>query len=87
MYRGQHKHYPVAIVRHGLLEYGMDDRMTLLETKMAYLEDMVLTLNELVITQGRDIELLQANKDRLEARLAELAEAGGDIPSRKPPHY
>lgn len=65
----------------------MDERLTLLETKVAYLEDMVLTLNDLVIRQGRDIEVLQATKERLESRLAELAELGSDIPNRRPPHY
>ena len=65
----------------------MDERLTFLETKVAYLEDMVLTLNELVIKQGRELELLQATKERLEARIAQLAELGSDVPNRKPPHY
>jgi uncharacterized coiled-coil protein SlyX len=65
----------------------MDDRLTFLETKVAYLEDMLFTLNELVISQGRAIELLQATKEKLESRIAELAELGQDIPARRPPHY
>lgn len=87
MYRNQHKHNPVAIDLPVLLQCGMDDRLTFLETKLAYLEDMVLTLNELVVRQGKDIETLQTTKERLEARLTELAEMGSDIPSRRPPHY
>ncbi|MEA5030612.1 MAG: SlyX family protein [Sphaerochaetaceae bacterium] len=65
----------------------MDERLTALETKIAYLEDMVVTLNALVIAHGRELELLHANKERLEERLAELAEIAGDIPNRPPPHY
>ena len=65
----------------------MDKRLNFLETKVAYLEDMVLTLNELVIKQGWEIEQLQVNKERLETRLAELAQLGSDIPTRRPPHY
>ena len=87
MYRVQDKYNPVAILQFVLLQCGMDDRLTALETKIAYLEDMVTTLNDLVIAHGRELDFLHANKDRLEARLAELAEIAGDIPNRTPPHY
>lgn len=87
MYRVQDKYNPVAIYEALLLQCGMDERLTALETKIAYLEDMVVTLNALVIAHVRELELLHANKERLEERLAELAEIAGDIPNRPPPHY
>jgi uncharacterized coiled-coil protein SlyX len=51
------------------------------------LEDMVMTLNELVIRQQKEIDLLHSSKERLETRIAELAGMESDIPQRKPPHY
>jgi SlyX protein len=65
----------------------MDERLTLVETKLAYLEDMVMTLNDLVIKQQKELELLHITKDRLESRIAELSEMAPDIPQRRPPHY
>jgi SlyX protein len=70
-----------------LLPYGMDERLTAVETKLSYLEDMVMTLNALVAEQQREIDALQVHKDRLENRLAELAELSSDLPNRRPPHY
>lgn len=66
----------------------MDERLTVIETKLAFLEDMVMTLNELVVKQQRELEMLYASKEQLENRLNDLAEmAGSDIPQRRPPHY
>jgi uncharacterized coiled-coil protein SlyX len=48
---------------------------------------MVMTLNDLVIKQQKELELLRITKDRLESRIAELSEMAPDIPQRRPPHY
>lgn len=65
----------------------MEDRLTVLETKLAYLEDMVMTLNELVAAQQRELDTLHVTKERLESRIAELAELSAEVPQRRPPHY
>lgn len=65
----------------------MEERLTVVETKIAYLEDIVMTLNDLVIRQQKEIDLLHASKERLENRLTELADMDSDVPQRKPPHY
>lgn len=65
----------------------MEERLIAVETKLAYLEDMVCTLNDLVAQQQRDLDTLRATKDRLEERLAELVDSTGDLPNRRPPHY
>ena len=70
-----------------LIECCMDDRLTVVETKLAYLEDMVFALNDLVAQQQRDLDALRATKERLEARLAELIQSSGDVPQQRPPHY
>ena len=70
-----------------LLPCRMEDRLTVLETKLAYLENMVMTLNELVVSQQRELDLLHLMKERLENRVAELAELSAEVPQRRPPHY
>jgi SlyX protein len=65
----------------------MNDRLIEIETKLAYLEDMVATLNELVITQQKHINQLEIKKGLLEEQVEMLMEGQQDIPQRKPPHY
>ncbi len=65
----------------------MENRLINVETKLAYLEDMMLTLNDLIIAQGKAIQVLQSHKEQLESKISELAETGSDVPQRRPPHY
>ncbi|HHU88884.1 MAG: SlyX family protein [Sphaerochaetaceae bacterium] len=65
----------------------MQESIIKIETKLAYLEEMVLTLNELVVSQGREIELLKGHREIMEAKVAQLAEATFEIGQERPPHY
>ncbi|MEM7276937.1 MAG: SlyX family protein [Pseudomonadota bacterium] len=61
------------------------ERLTEVETKLAYLEDTVQTLNDILIEQRNQI-------DRLESKLSALREsmdsASADGPDdQPPPHY
>ncbi len=63
------------------------DRLEALETKLAFQEHTLQELSDALVAQ-------QARMDRLEARLAMLAEQvhtrgeeGGDGPEPPPPHY
>ena len=66
-----------------------DNRIDALETKIAYLEDTVQTLNDIVSGQQREIEELRVSCKYLVDRqkgLAELIE-GDAGPDQRPPHY
>ncbi|NLA92926.1 MAG: SlyX family protein [Spirochaetales bacterium] len=65
----------------------MEESIIKIETKLAHLEEMVLTLNKLVVQQGREIELLKGYREIVEAKVAELAEATFEVDSERPPHY
>lgn len=82
-----HNHNSVAIHSRVLLQCSMENRLINVETKLAYLEDMMLTLNELLITQGKAIQVLQSHKEQVESKLTELADMNSDVPQRRPPHY
>ncbi|NCB02040.1 MAG: SlyX family protein [Spirochaetia bacterium] len=65
----------------------MVEQIILIETKLSYLEDMIKTLNTLVIEQGARIERLEAKKEQLEEQVASLLSSGQEMPHSRPPHY
>ncbi len=65
------------------------NRIESLETKIAYLEDTVQTLNDIVSSQQKDIEKLRVSCKYLvdqQKGLAEMIEGEAD-PDERPPHY
>lgn len=67
----------------------MDSRLTNLETKVAYQDDLVETLNRIVVSQQQQIDLLQQQVQMLYDQLRSLTPsdiASGAVDER-PPHY
>ncbi len=65
------------------------NRIDFVETKIAYLEDTLTTLNDIVSKQQKDIEELRVSCRYLVDRqkgLAEMIEGDSDADER-PPHY
>ena len=65
----------------------MEERITAVEAKLAYLEDFVNQLQGVVVEQGRTLEHLKEENKILAVRLRELHSQSEEIPDRKPPHY
>ncbi|MCC2639218.1 MAG: SlyX family protein [Moraxellaceae bacterium] len=68
----------------------MDARLTNLETKVAFQDDLVESLNGIVAAQQQQIELLQQQVQILYDQLRSLSpsnieSAGGE--EERPPHY
>ncbi len=64
------------------------EKITNLEIKLAYLEDFVNQLQEVAVSQAKDIEKLKTENKLMSEKIRELLEnEEGDIPNRKPPHY
>lgn len=68
---------------------GMEESITRLEMKTAFMEDTLLTLNTLVVEQQKQIDALTAAVQKLEARLGYLIEMEGEGANadQRPPHY
>ena len=65
-----------------------NDRLTALEIKVAYLEDFMNQIQEVVVKQAKEIDILHAENKMMAEKIHELSDAfEGDIPNRKPPHY
>ncbi len=61
------------------------ERLIELETKIAYLENYINELNEVVIEQDKSIKKISSEYDELKKQIAEGKEA---LPEgEKPPHY
>ena len=67
----------------------MDSRITELEIKLSYTEDLVETLNRTVYRQQEQIESLQRQILNLQQQVQDLSppEQGGDLRDEIPPHY
>lgn len=65
-----------------------DDRLTQLEIKISYAEDMLDTLNALVVKQQDQIDLLLREVSRLRQQDAGLGPSAPVAPRDElPPHY
>jgi SlyX protein len=52
----------------------MDERLTKLEMKLAYAEETIVTLDQVVTDQAKEIALLTARLEKLEKRVTDLTE-------------
>lgn len=66
-----------------------EDRFVDIETKLAYQEDLVQTLNTLVSQQQRQLDALEMTCRKLVERVVELSEeaASNKVIDAPPPHY
>lgn len=64
------------------------DKIEELEIKIAYLEDYINQLNEVVLVQGKKIDRLIEVNNQLREKVTLLEEGGGnEVENRPPPHY
>lgn len=68
----------------------MDSRLTDLESKVAFQDDLLESLNRIVVEQQQQIDMLQQQVRLLYDQLRSLAPSNIDEPSageERPPHY
>ncbi len=68
----------------------MDERFLDIETKLAYLEDMVDSLNKVIVDQRDELDRLRDSCRIMLERMQEYMDEGKDAaatPAEKPPHY
>jgi SlyX protein len=64
-----------------------EDRFVDIEIKLAHQEDMVESLNQVVIQQDRRIDQLEAIVAHLAEHIRNSVQSGPNPVSEKPPHY
>lgn len=67
----------------------MESRLTNLETKVAFQDDLVESLNRIVAGQQQQIDLLQQQVQLLYEQLRSLSPSNidGAVVDERPPHY
>jgi SlyX protein len=65
----------------------MEDRLITVETRLAHFERVAEELSDIVLEQGRGIDLLKLQVQRLQEKLADLAWEKDPVDDRPPPHY
>jgi SlyX protein len=66
----------------------MEERMLDMETKMAYQENSIKELSDIIYEQQKKIDLLEEKIGFLIDQFKDVADSsGGEIRNDKPPHY
>lgn len=72
---------------------NQQDEMMNLQTKMAYMESDMAEMNQVLLTQQKQIDQQETLLKKLQDKLAHLEEqmedqgSGNSMPHEKPPHY
>lgn len=74
---------------HGLIRMNVEDRVTELETRLAFQDDTIHELNEVLVEQQRQLTLMAAQLGQLIERYREIAggQYGEGSDEAPPPHY
>lgn len=66
-----------------------EQRIIEIETRLAYQEQTLLELNEVITDQQAQLDKLARTADDLKARIRAIGsgEGGSDTPDERPPHY
>ncbi|MCC5848748.1 MAG: SlyX family protein [Verrucomicrobia bacterium] len=65
----------------------LEDRLTDLESRIAFLEHSLDTVNQTVLSLDRANRNFRQECDQLRQRVEEMGEAGSGQPDPPPPHY
>lgn len=66
----------------------IEERLTAVEMKLAFMEDFVRQIQEVAVEQAKTIDMLKKENKLISDRLRDMSDyLEGDVPNRKPPHY
>ena len=66
----------------------IEERLTAIEMKLAFMEDLVRQIQEVAVEQAKTIDMLKKENKLISDRLRDMSDyLEGDVPNRKPPHY
>ena len=66
----------------------IEERLTAIEMKLAFMEDFVRQIQEVAVEQAKTIDMLKKENKLISDRLRDMSDyLEGDVPNRKPPHY
>lgn len=69
------------------MDSAAENRITAIETKLAYLEDFLNKLQAVTVEHSTVIDRLKTESRLMKDKISDLAGAVQDIPNVRPPHY
>ncbi|MDR0708513.1 MAG: SlyX family protein [Spirochaetaceae bacterium] len=68
-------------------QQDLERRLEKIETKLAFLEDFLIRLQDETLAQNAVLEKLSSEHTLIKARLLQISDELEEIPNRRPPHY
>jgi SlyX protein len=68
-------------------EHLAEARLEKIETKLAFLEDFLIRLQNEVVGRNASLDRLAAESAAVKERLQAIAQSLEELPNQKPPHY
>jgi SlyX protein len=68
-------------------QQDLEIRFEKIETKLAFLEDFLIRLQDETVARNAALDKLTAEHEAMKARLLQISGDSEEIPNRKPPHY
>jgi SlyX protein len=64
-----------------------EERITKIETKLAYLEDFAEKPQEVILEQGETLRVLKNESVLIKTKVTEISTSLEEMPDQRPPHY
>ncbi|MDR0758848.1 MAG: SlyX family protein [Treponema sp.] len=65
----------------------LGSRLEKIETKLAFLEDFIVRLQDEVVARNAVMDVLKTEHTAIKEKLLQISRDMEEIPSQKPPHY
>jgi SlyX protein len=65
----------------------IEERFQAIESKLMFLEDFLLRLQDEVVSRNNSIDKLSAEHKAIKDKVLQIAANLDEIPNQKPPHY
>lgn len=66
--------------------HEIDEKIIKLETKLAFVEDFLMQLQQVSVEQGKEIEMLKKENKKIRGKIKEILDSE-ELLNQKPPHY
>jgi SlyX protein len=69
------------------IESSPDERLDKIETKLAFLEDFVTSLQNESLIRNAEIDRIASEQKAMKTLLLQISKNEEELPHQKPPHY
>lgn len=67
-------------------EQFFEESLVKIETRIAFLEDFLMKIQEVSVQQGKELDALKAENRKIQSKIQEMLE-NEELLDQRPPHY